>query len=219
MHTHTAPCSRCGVTTPGQLAEALRNGGYSGAVLTNHFYGGNTGISRALSWDEFVKQYELDYLACREAAKEYDLDIIFGVEEHISGGLELLVYGITPDVLYAHPEMKIRDFELWHDVITSHGGIVIQAHPYRERAYIAEPKVLPREWIDGIEVYNAGNLTLMNERAKMYAEANPDLILTSGADTHTPDSVCYAGIECNERIRDGAELVRVLKSGDYNLLK
>lgn len=219
MHTHTAPCSRCGVTTPEQLAEALRSGGYNGAVLTNHFYGGNTGISRALSWDEFVKQYELDYLACREAAKEYDLDIIFGIEEHISGGLEILIYGITPEVLYAHPELKIRDFELWHDVITSHGGIVIQAHPYRERAYIAEPKVLPRQWIDGIEVYNAGNLTLMNERARMYAEANPDLILTSGADTHSPDSVCRAGIECNERIRDGAELVRVLKSGSYRLIK
>ena len=60
MHTHTAPCSLCASMTPEELAEALNKGGYQGCVMTNHFMMGNTGIDRALSWNDFVKQYELD---------------------------------------------------------------------------------------------------------------------------------------------------------------
>ena len=49
LHTHTSPCSKCGAMSPEELARALYEGGYAGAVLTNHFYGGNSGIDRTLS--------------------------------------------------------------------------------------------------------------------------------------------------------------------------
>jgi len=218
MHTHTAPTSRCAVMTPEELAEALNDGGYSGAVLTNHFLHGNTGVDRALPWEDFVREYERDYLACRAAAEKYGLDILFGVEEHVSGGLEILVYGITPDVLYSHPELAEWDVALWHDVITSHGGVVIQAHPYRSRSYIDEPGVLPLENINGIEVYNLGNDEVANIRAAAFATTHGELILTSGADTHSFRTVCYAGIEAPYRIKTEAELAKLLRSGGYNIL-
>ena len=218
MHSHTVPCSHANMTSR-EFVTALYDGGYAGAVITNHFYNGDTGLDRAMSWEEFVKEYERDYLECKEAAKEYDLDMIFGLEEHVGGGLEVLIYGVTPEVIYAHPELIERNFKRWHDVITSHGGVVIQAHPFRERTYIAEPKVLPLDCIDGIEVYNAGNKPPMNERAEAFAGEHPELILTSGADTHSTNTACCAGIECTERIRSEAELVRVLKSQSYKIIK
>lgn len=52
--------------TPIELVDALEAEGYSGAVLTNHFYWGNTGIDRNLPWNEFVKAYEIDYKKCKK---------------------------------------------------------------------------------------------------------------------------------------------------------
>ena len=137
LHTHTSPCSACAKMSPEELCRALSEGGYAGAVLTNHFGGGNTGIERSLPWQEFVAAYEEDYLACREAAKEYDLDILFGLEEGVGGGLEILCYGLTPDVLYRHPELARHSPEIWSRVMHEEGVLILQAHPYRIRPYIS----------------------------------------------------------------------------------
>jgi predicted metal-dependent phosphoesterase TrpH len=219
LHTHTAPCSKCGRTTPEELAEAMREGGYQGCVLTNHFYGGNTGISREVSWEECVGAYEKDYLDCKKAAEKYDLDVIFGVEQSIGGGREILCYGITPKMLYDNPDLVKRDIKLWSETLHGYDVLVIQAHPFRKREYITDPGTYPLDYIDGIEVYNRGNLPEANEEAEVFALENPGLIFTSGADTHTIDTVCYAGIETDVRIRDEKDLVALLRSGNYELIK
>ena len=218
MHTHTSPCSKCGAMSPEELARALYEGGYAGAVLTNHFYGGNSGIDRMLSWQDFVKAYEDDYIACREAAKKYDVDIIFGIEEHLYGGLEILVYGIEPSLLYNHPELVERKGEDWQKALHGVGALMIQAHPYHEASYITMPGPLPLEWLDGIEVYNVGIKETANLLAQELAKENPHFILTSGSDAHNVQRVCMAGISTDERIKDAAQLATVLKSGKYELI-
>ena len=218
MHTHTSPCSKCGAMTPQELALALYNEGYAGAVLTNHFYGGNSGIDKSLSWEEFVGAYRKDYIECTEAAKKYDLDIIFGVEEHLYGGKEILVFGVTPELIAAHPELRERKIELWREIVDSVGGLIVQAHPHRIRAYITDPGPLPLEYLDGIEVYNAANTPDGNINAREFAREHPELILTSGADTHSTDTVACGGIAAYERIRDSETLVRVLRSRKYDII-
>ena len=115
LHTHTSPTSRCGAMTPEELANALYENGLAGAVLTNHFFHGNSGIDRSIGWSAFVREYEKDYIACKAAAEKYDLDIIFGIEEHIGKGREILLYGITPELLYNHPELISGEIEAWLD--------------------------------------------------------------------------------------------------------
>ena len=220
LHTHTAPCSACGRSTPDELAEALHTGGYNGCVLTNHFIKGNSGIDRNLPWNEFVAQYEKDYIECKKAAEKYDLDIIFGIEEHLFDGLEILCYGITPQFLYDNPHLRYdHSVEAWYNALHGFGALCIQAHPFRDRAYIKNPRVLPLEFIDGIEVHNHGNSPENNLLAEQFADTHPDLILTSGADTHTGASACFAGIETDIRITNEKDLVSVLKSGNYKLIK
>lgn len=219
LHTHTSPTSRCGAMTPDELADALYSCGYQGAVLTNHFFYGNSGIDRSIGWSAFVREYEKDYIACKSAAEKYDLDIIFGIEEHIGKGREILLYGITPELLYSHPELMGAEMDTWQSVVRSTGALVIQAHPFRDRAYITAPYPLDLELIDGIEVYNYGNNSYCNDMAEEFAKEHPDIILTSGADTHSPGTVFHGGIECTERIKDGKALVDVLKSGSYKLIK
>lgn len=218
LHTHTSPCSGCGRMTPKELADALRIERFAGAVLTNHFYFGNTGIDRSLPWKDFVAAYEKDYSECKEAAAKKNVDIIFGVEEHIEGGIEILAYGLTPEMLYCHPELKCHTIEAWSALRKEYGILVIQAHPFRSRSYNSKIGVLPLEFIDGIEVKNSGNTPENDELAKAFAKEHPELILTSGADAHKPEHIPHGGIETKKRITNEKELVGVLKSGEYTLI-
>jgi predicted metal-dependent phosphoesterase TrpH len=218
MHTHTTPTSKCSAMAPEALISAIVSAGYSGCVLTNHFLHGNTGISRELAWDDFVREYENNYLECKRCAKEYDVDVLFGIEEHIGDGKEILCYGLTPKMLYDHPELSEIGGEIWYKTLHALGCIVIQAHPYREVHYIKDPGPLPLDIIDGIEVYNYSNADAFNERAAAFAAKNPSLILTSGADAHAAFSVGFGGIEVNERITDERALCELLKSGEYTLI-
>ena len=220
LHTHTSPCSACGRMSPAELCEALFLSGYQGAVLTNHFYHGNSGIDRDKnSWQAFVAAYERDWQACVEEAKKYDLDILFGIEEGVGYGLEILCYGITPKVLYDNPHLLNATLAEWAKVIRQKGGVVIQAHPFREVCYIPQPKVLPLQDIDGIEVYNRGNATgVMNERAIEFARQNPNLIQTSGGDAHRIYEVGVGGIQTKSRIKTSDALAKCLQERNYRLI-
>ena len=219
LHTHTAPTSKCGHTLPAELAKALSDAGYAGCVVTNHFLHGNTGISRELPWEQFVAAYEKDYLACKAEGEKYGLDILFGIEEGVEGYDEILCYGLTPEMLYAHPELAECSAETWYRVMHALGVLVIQAHPYRVTRGEPNPKPLPLSVIDGIEVYNQDNHDEYNERAEAFAAAHPDLILTSGADTHTPETVGFGGIATEQRIKNVRQLCEILRSGAYRILK
>lgn len=219
MHTHTTPTSKCGVMTSRELCAALKEGGYAGAVLTNHFLHGNSGISRELPWEEFVGAYEKDYLDALDAAKEFDVDILFGIEEHVGGGIEILLYGVMPKWLYDHPELREGGIDAYKRAAEGTDILIIQAHPYRVRGYITRPGPLPLQYLDGIEVYNRANQPHENPLAEELANENPRLILTSGADAHNTHTVTFAGIATKERITDEKKLVDILRSGDYELIK
>lgn len=219
MHCHTSPCSHCGKTSPAELVDALVAGGYKGVCLTNHFYNGNSGINRDLSWHDFVAAYEKDWLECKSFAKAYDLDILFGIEEGIGGGREILCYGLTPEMLYAHPELREGKLELYHKALSPEGVVIIQAHPFRARSYNTDIGVSPLEYIDGIEVFNDGNTPEANLEAESFASEHPDIILTSGADAHLPSQYCIGGIVTESRISSSEALVEILRNKAFSLLK
>ena len=219
MHIHTTACSRCGLMTPHELCQSLYENGYKGAVLTNHFLHGNTKIDRNLPWDEFVREYEKDYLECKKAAKEFDLDILFGIEEVVLPGLEILCYGLTPEILYENPDLGKWGVKNWSELIHKNGVVLIQAHPYREADYIPNPGPLPLEYVDGIEIYNHGNSKKeMNEKAMSLAKENPHLITTSGADAHWAENVPFGGIVTKKRIQNEKTLAEILRSKDFELI-
>lgn len=220
LHIHTTT-SACGRMTPEELCKALYDNGYQGAVLTNHFYHGNSGVDRSESttWQMFVEAYEKDYLECLKEAEKYDLDIIFSIEEGLGAGVEILCYGVTPKILYDNPHLRNCSPEEFLRTMRENGVLLIQPHPFREADYISKPGPLPVELVDGIEVYNAGNGTdEMNQKAMALAERHPHLIRTSSADAHTTDRVACGGIIVNKRIKSVSGLVRTLRDGDYKLI-
>ena len=218
MHQHTAPCSKCGHGDPAQTVYALKEAGFSGLVITNHFLHGNTGIDRDLPWKDFVRFYELDYLAAKEAGDAIDFDVIFGIEEHVGNGKEVLLYGITPGFLYDHPELSCGKLEVISPCVREFGGLVFQAHPYRSRSYIADPQLnLPVELLDGMETFNACNPEEENLQAAEYAKQH-NLLVCAGSDAHYEQFENRFGIICDHRIHDSAELAEALRNG-VELLK
>ncbi len=218
MHMHTFPCSNCAKASPEEMVAFLKKGGYDGGVITNHFIGGNTGIDRRLPWEEFVKAYEDDHLRFLKAAKKAGINIMFGLEQGVGSGKEILVYGLTPKMLYDHPELRTSDPKIWYETLKPYGVVILQAHPFRHRDYITDPTAM-EEYIDGIEVYNACNSVIDNLSAEDYVKMHPEHILVSGGDAHGEYASCWGGIETAKPITNNDALVDILKRGAYNILK
>ena len=224
MHQHTAGCSACAHADPAETVRALKAEGFAGMVLTNHFYHGNTGINRHLPWEDFVRPYEEAYLAALAEGEKLDFDVLFGIEEGLTNpdtggysGKEVLLYGITPAFLYAHPELRDADLPVISRLVHEAGALVVQAHPFRVRDYIPEPwKELPASYLDGIETYNASNGALENARAEAFAERE-GLFAVAGSDAHGEHFPHRYGIACEHRLTDEAALAATLRDGDYSL--
>ncbi len=217
MHLHTSNRFGGGAEICDHI-DALIEKGFTGMVVTNHFFYGDTRIDRELPWEEFVDKYRQDYLTGLEYARKKDFDLLFGLEEHVGNGQEILLYGITPDLIAAHPELKQAPAEKYAEVVHAAGGLVYQAHPYRARANVKLPFPLDCiDMLDGIEVYNAGNQPEWNENARRYAEQT-GIACVAGSDAHATRHSGQGGIMTKERIRTNEDLVRILKNGEYTII-
>ena len=111
-----------------------------------------------------------------------------------------MIYGITPELIESHPELKRASAEKYAEVVHAAGGLVYQAHPYRARDYIRNPFPLEcLDLLDGIEVYNAGNEPEWNESARIFAEER-GIACIAGSDGHKIGTAGCAGIATKERM-------------------
>lgn len=224
MHQHTARCSGCASADSVDVVRALKKAGFSGVVMTNHFFHGYTAVSHELPWEDFVRPYEEDYLIAKAEGDKIGIDVLFGIEEGVGGGKEVLLYGITPKLLYSHPELAsmslVDNKYLSHlsHIVREAGGLVYQAHPYRVRDYIKDPQeALPVGLLDGIEAYNACNSEQENALAVQYAKQH-NLPITAGSDSHVADFTSGRfGIACPYRLHTEADLAKALRAGDYEV--
>ncbi|MBQ4139825.1 MAG: PHP domain-containing protein [Clostridia bacterium] len=215
MHMHSSPCSGGGCDIELHIDNLVKKG-FAGMVITNHFFRGDTRIDRNLPWNEFCDSYRDDYLRGKAYAEKHDFDLLFGLEEGAGEGKEILVYGITPDFMYDE-RLRNAPTELFIKLAHEAGGLVFQAHPFRNRSYIPVPGLIPEfDMLDGIEVYNTGNTPEANEQARLFVQEHPQRC-TVGSDGHSPVGGGRTAIVAKQRIRTEKALVEVLKSRDYEL--
>ena len=216
MHLHTYPTSGGGAPIEEHIP-VLMERGYQGCVITNHFYNGDTRVHRALPWRDFVRPYIEDYERAKRFAEHLDFDVLFGIEEQVGGGREILVYGITPEFLLAHPELRRADVPTWARLVHEAGGLIFQAHPYRRRWYISTPGPHPDlALLDGIEVYNASNAPEENQDAALLRERK-SLATVAGSDGHSTASAGRAGILSPRRLYTEKDLAALLKAGEQKI--
>ena len=88
---------------------------------------------------------------------------------------------------------------------------MIQAHPYRERDYITEIKLVGASCIDGVEIYNAANKPNMNALAYEYALPF-NLPMTAGSDIHYFYDGDMGGLLFDEKIGSISEFVSAVSA-------
>ena len=218
LHCHTVETSVCGKWRAEDMVRRYHERGYTGLCVTDHLHPKFLAkIDHEGDWQRCVDAFLLGYRAAKAAGEALGMDILFGIEEGVGDGKEVLLYGITPQFLYDHPE--IRDCDLPHlsRIVREAGGFFVQAHPFRVRDYIPRPwEALDPDLFDGVEIYNACNPPLDNLRAVQWA-ANNGLPPIAGSDRHYMGHCENFGILVDRRIRTEEELAQVLMEGDYSL--
>lgn len=190
-HMHTYEASKCAVCSGADMAWAYKEHGYAGIIVTDHNWGGNTRIDPDLPWEEWVEQFFAGYRNAKEAGDKIGLDV-FPAWEAGYHGPEFLIYGMTPEWVKKHPELKDATVAQQYQLVHADNGLVIQAHPYREEWYIDKVRLFPDD-VDGVEIVNAThsnhkstshNNPVFDERAIEYAKEH-HFMTTAGSDMHS----------------------------------
>jgi histidinol phosphatase-like PHP family hydrolase len=212
-HLHTCSASACAKNTGAEMADSAKAAGYAGIIVTDHNWGGNTCVDRSLPWETWVELFAEGYREAKARGDEIGLDVWFGMEAGFNG-TEFLIYGVMPEWMKEHPELRHSDPAEMSRIVHEGGGIYVQAHPYREEPYIPEIRLFP-DIVDGVEMINASNKRPeFNERAVKYANEN-DLPGTAGSDIHSVN-LLGAGMAFRRRltsIQDFCDQIRF--GGDY----
>ncbi|MBR4296423.1 MAG: PHP domain-containing protein [Clostridia bacterium] len=215
-HMHTSECSACAHASAEEQVAFYARMGYSGIIITDHFFNGNTTVPDDLSWGEKVERLGLGYENALEAGKKEGIDVFFGFEYSFRG-TDFLVYGLSLEWLEKNPQ--IMELEHWDfcDYVRSLGALVIHAHPFSEAAgRIKEIRLLPRK-VDGVEVFNANRSDFENKRALEYAK-NYNLIKTAGSDNHIGFMQNkLAGIKTKEKIECIEDFIDIVKHGEFKI--
>ena len=210
-HLHTCEASKCGRVHGEDYIKYMMDKGYSGLIVTDHFFNGNTCVPEDLPWKERVEMYASGYERALKAAEGTDFTVMFGVEYNFQKD-EYLLYGIDKEWLLNNEcIMDMTRHELL-DAVHKAGGIMIQAHPFRERDYLSDIKLAPTA-CDGVEVYNAANKPNMNALGYEYT-VDLGLPMTSGSDIHFYHDNEMGGMLFERKISSIQEYVSAFKNGE-----
>ena len=95
-HMHTCQGSACGRSTGKEHVHFYRDAGYTGIIMTDHFFGGNTAVDRTLPWKERINRFWIGFEDAKEEGDRVGLDVFFGLEQHYRGD-EYLIYGLSKE--------------------------------------------------------------------------------------------------------------------------
>jgi hypothetical protein len=217
-HLHTAGVSSCAKSRGPEYIKKYIDNGYSGIIVTDHFFHGNSAIPRDLPWSEWVKRFHGGYEETKEAGDRLGLDVFFGWEETFNEGDDYLVYGLDKEWLLQRPEMKHWSRGEQYRAVKESGGCVIQAHPFRQRYYINKV-VLSAGCMDGVEAANGGHEDFAwDALAYKYAEKIGKAI-TAGSDIHDASDTNLLGVRLNKKLNNINDYVNIILNNEIAGLK
>ncbi len=209
-HLHTVEGSACARTPAVDYIDYMKDLGYSGIIVTDHYFTGNSSVPRTLDWKTKVEMYCKGYEHAKIAAGS-DLTVLFGMEYNFSGD-EFLIYGLSKEWLLDHPDFTSKDRYEVYRAVHEAGAIMIQAHPYRERGYLSEINLTP-DVSDGAEVYNAANPDYQNALGYEYA-AERGFLMAGGSDIHYFGQENMGGTSFPYPIETIEDYVKAFMAGD-----
>lgn len=210
-HLHTKEVSACGHTHAKDYIKFYMERGYDGIIFTDHFFNGNCGVPRELPWEERVDAFCRGYELAKEEGDRVGFPVFFGWEFNFEGD-EYLTYGLDKAWLKENPQIMEDTREVYYGRVHEAGGLVVQAHPYRERGYLNAVRLNPY-YVDAVEYINIGNEPYMDELVPEYAKVY-GLPLTGGTDMHNIEwGQTPSGVETEQKLTCIEDFVKLILSG------
>ncbi len=216
-HLHTTHVSRCGHLEAAEIVSLYKTAGFDALIVTDH-YNRTTfdylGIDPAAPGDK-IHAFLDGYRRVREEGEKQGLRVFKGAELRFDEcENDYLFYGWRDDLLADPEEIFRMGIAAFSPLARKAGALLIQAHPYRHGC---TPAIAC--YIDGVEVYNASpRHDSRNHLAREYADEF-GLIATSGSDCHRTEDVARAGILSERMPSDSMEMMRLLRSRNYQLIE
>ena len=214
-HLHTMEASACSMISGKEQARAYKKAGYSGIVVTDHFFNGNTSIPDNLPWEERVNLFYKGYESAKREGDKIGLSVFFAWESNYDG-TEFIVLGLGKDFLLDNPDYLSWSIKKQYENVKEAGGYIIHAHPFRIRSYIKEVRLFP-EYTDAVEVVNIGNGNKeFDNQALEYARKH-NFPAIAGTDSHGYEEK-RTGIAFNYKIEDNIDLIEGIRSRDFKII-
>ena len=214
MHCHTLEASKCGTISGADMADFYKSQGYSGIVISDHFFNGNTAIPSNLPWEERVNRFCTGYETAKKRGDEIGLSVFFAWESSYAG-TDFLTYGLDKKWLLEHKYCHLLPARQYIELAASSGGYIAQAHPFREAGYIDMIRLMPRE-VDAVETVNACRTDFENGMADHYAESY-GITKICGSDNHIGKIARIAALELDFEAKDISEIIDAIKSGKHRI--
>ncbi len=217
-HMHTSEGSACANSTGAEMADKYKAEGYTGIIVTDHFFNGNSAVPRDLTWEERIDIFCTGYENAKARGDEIGLDVFFGFE-YTYYGADFLVYGLNKQWLKENECIMGMNLFRFLDYVHACGGMVIHAHPFRDYEYIPMMTLAPHR-IDGVEIVNTSHADpVFDERAKMYSEWYR-LPVTCGSDAHNTSDRWYGGgVLSEKKFTSAIDYVTAVKNGEITIIE
>lgn len=219
LHCHTKEISPCSSESAAEVAQKYIDNEYTTLVITNH--AGIAMFEYCIAGENWAQKVHKYFDAIEEVRKEAGdkLYVIDGMEVRLPDKInDYLVFGITRELLLESEGIFDLQPKEFHEFCKKNGLLFIQAHPMRGGI-----ELIPPEDVDGYEVFNGHpNQHSHNKQVEKWVsqfEGEYELILTSGTDSHDAYMVPDAGIITDEPIKTSDQLMDVLRSGEFTLIK
>ncbi|NLY18606.1 MAG: PHP domain-containing protein [Clostridiaceae bacterium] len=206
-HVHTAETSPCGMVRARDLVRLYKNAGFSGIVITDHYYSGFFENLSRITWKEKIEEYLKGYKIAAKEGGKIGLKVILGLElRFLESFNDYLIYGITEDFLFEAGELFSLTLKEFRKLADKEEILIYQAHPFRGITDRFEPVLL-----DGIEVYNGHPYQMnRNDLAYEYAKIN-NLKMISGSDFHEVEALGRGGILTDTEVNNYIEFADMLR--------
>jgi hypothetical protein len=220
-HLHTSEVSKCAISEGVEYIACYKKMGYTGIIVTDHFYNGNCALSRKLPWDEWVNRFCRGYENAKKEGDRQGLDVFFGWEETFEDGDDYLVYGLDKQWLLRHPEARNWTRKEQYRAVRDGGGCVVQAHPFRQRFYI-DKIVLSAGCVDGVEVANGGHEDISFDALACRYAKKLGKTMIAGTDIHEAGATYYDelfGVYSDKKLNNIGDFVNMVLKNEVSGIK
>lgn len=214
-HLHTDETSPCGRVKAADAVRIYHAAGYTGIIVTDHYYSGFFEIHPLISWDKKISLYLDGYQKAFAEGQRLGLDVHLGMEIRFDeNGNDYLVYGFDTEFLRRHKNLYRLSLKEFRELTANKGIVVVQAHPFRVNMTPAPPALL-----DGVEIYNGNpRHDSSNHLSEQYAREN-GLKMLSGSDFHQPQDAARGGVVVSSRIKPGGFAEVFMQNGIAGYIK